>query len=67
MSDQNQASDHDDAHTGPVKTPKQLLATVFFSFVLPIFIIIALVYYVASGDKPAAGAVNPEKLSLIHI
>ena len=61
MSDKNQASDHDDAHTGPVKNPRQLLVTVFFSFVLPIFIIIGLVYYVASGDKPAAGAVNVEK------
>ena len=67
MSDQNQASDHDDAHTGPVKTPKQLLATVFFSFVLPIFIIIALVYYVVSGDKPAAGAVNVEKSVMARI
>ena len=61
MSDKNQASDHDDAHTGPVKNPRQLLVTVFFSFVLPIFIIIGLVYYVSSGDKPAAGAVNVEK------
>ena len=61
MSDKNQASDHDDAHTGPVKNPRQLLVTVFFSFVLPIFVIIGLVYYVASGDKPAAGAVNVEK------
>ena len=61
LSDKNQASDHDDAHTGPVKNPRQLLVTVFFSFVLPIFIIIGLVYYVASGDKPAAGAVNVEK------
>lgn len=67
MSDKNQASDHDDAHTGPVKTPKQLLATVFFSFVLPIFIIIGLVYYVVSGDKPAAGAVNVEKAVMTRI
>jgi cytochrome c5 len=48
-------------HTGPIKTPKQLLVTVFFSFVAPIFIIIGLVAYVTSGNKPAAGTVNPER------
>ncbi len=52
---------HEEDHTGPIKTPKQLLMTVFFSFVAPIFIIIALVAYVTSGNKPAAGAVNMEK------
>jgi len=45
-----------DSHTGPIKTPQQLLWTSFFSFVLPVFIIIGLVYYVTSGNKPAAGA-----------
>ncbi len=49
-----------DSHTGPIKTPAQLLWTSFFAFVAPIFIIIGLVYYVTSGDKPAAGAVDPE-------
>ena len=54
-------SDHaHDSHTGPIKTPAQLLWTSFFSFVAPIFIIIGLVYFVTSGDKPAAGAVDPE-------
>ena len=52
---------HEEAHTGPIKTPKQLLLASFFSFVIPIFAIIGLVLYVTSGDKPAAGAVNPEK------
>ncbi|HRL98915.1 MAG TPA: c-type cytochrome [Acidovorax sp.] len=52
---------HEEAHTGPVKTPKQLLLAGFFSFVIPIFAIIGLVLYVTSADKPAAGAVNPEK------
>lgn len=47
-----------DSHTGPIKTPQQLLWTSFFSFVLPVFIIIGLVYYVTSGNKPAAGAVD---------
>ena len=48
-------------HTGPIKSPRQLLMAVFFSFVMPIFIIIGLVYYVTSHDKPAAGATNVEK------
>ena len=48
-------------HTGPIKSPQQLLMAVFFSFVIPIFIIIGLVYYVTSHDKPAAGATNVEK------
>ncbi len=52
---------HEEAHTGPIKTPKQLLLAGFFSFVVPIFAIIGLVLYVTAADKPAAGAVNPEK------
>lgn len=61
MSDNNPATAHDEDHTGPVKNPTQLLLTVFFSFVVPIFVIIGLVFYVTSDKKPAAGAVNPEK------
>jgi cytochrome c5 len=52
---------HEEDHTGPIKTPKQLLMTVFFSFVAPVFIIIGLVYFVVSQNKPAAGASNLEK------
>lgn len=52
---------HEEDHTGPVKTPKQLLMMVFFSFVAPIFIIIGLVAYVTSGNKPASGTVNAER------
>jgi cytochrome c5 len=54
-------SDHaHDAHTGPIKTPAQLMWTSFFFFVAPIFIIIGLVYFVTSGPKPSAGEVNRE-------
>ena len=61
-------SDHEhDSHTGPIKTPAQLLWTSFFSFVAPIFIIIGLVYFVTSGNKPAAGAVDPELAKAIRI
>lgn len=51
MSDNTQ----DEAHTGPIKNPKQLLLAVFMSFVVPVFAIIGLVYYVSSANKPAAG------------
>ncbi|MDO9199285.1 cytochrome c5 family protein [Rhodoferax sp.] len=61
MSDNSQANVHDEAHTGPIKNPKQLLLAVFFSFVVPVFAIIGLVYYVTSDKKPASGAVNLEK------
>jgi cytochrome c5 len=59
MSSSHQAG-HDgqgsqDAHEGPIKTPRQLMWAVGLSFVVPILIIIALVNYVASGNKPAAG------------
>jgi cytochrome c5 len=54
-------SDHaHDSHTGPIKTPAQLLWTSFFAFVVPVFVIIGLVYFVTSGNKPAAGAVDSE-------
>lgn len=51
---------HDQAHTGPIKTPQQLLAGVVLGFVLPIFIIIGLAVYVTSAPKSGAGAGNME-------
>lgn len=53
MSDNSPANVHEDDHSGPIKTPKQLLQAVLISFVVPIFIIIGLVYFVVSGFKPA--------------
>ncbi|MEO6016437.1 MAG: c-type cytochrome [Polaromonas sp.] len=61
MSANDHTTAHEEAHTGPIKTPQQLLAAVFFSFVIPIFAIIGLVYYVTSANKPAAGADDSEK------
>ncbi len=52
---------HEEAHTGPIKNPRQLLVTVLCSFVLPVFAIIGLVTFVTSGNKPAQGVANPEK------
>jgi cytochrome c5 len=53
----------EEAHTGPIKTPKQLLIAVLFSFLIPVFIIIALVAYVSSENKPA-GTNDVEKYVL---
>jgi cytochrome c5 len=46
----------EEAHSGPIKNPRQLLLAVFFSFVVPILIIVGLVAYVVSGNKPAGTA-----------
>lgn len=46
---------HDDAHTGPIKTPKQLAWAVLFAFVVPVIVIIMLANYVSTETKPAAG------------
>lgn len=61
MSANDHTTAHEEDHSGPIKTPQQLLAAIFFSFVIPIFGIIALVYYVTSDNQPAAGAVDMEK------
>jgi cytochrome c5 len=47
------SNQHEEDHTGPVKTPKQFAQMAFFSFVIPIFMIIGLVWYVSSGAKPS--------------
>ena len=55
------AHDHEEAHTGPIKNPKQVLIASVLAFVLPVFIIIGLVHYVTSAPKPQAGSVNADK------
>ncbi len=54
MSDAQQHHD-DGPHEGPIKTPKQLIWAVVFSFLVPIFAIVLLVNYVTTDKKPAAG------------
>ncbi len=61
MSANGQDSSHEEAHTGPIKNPKQVLLASLFAFVVPVFAIIGLVYYVTSANKPAAGAADPER------
>jgi len=59
MSDSTQ----EEAHTGPIKTPKQLLLAVLFAFVVPVFAIIGFVSYVVSENKPA-GSTQAESHAL---
>ena len=63
MSDNHHDSAHEEAHTGPIKTPKQLLLAAFFSFVVPIFLIIGLVTYVTSANKTAPGSDTEKAVS----
>ncbi|QHI99119.1 cytochrome c5 family protein [Xylophilus rhododendri] len=60
MSETNPAEEHQEAHSGPIKNPKQLLIAVLFSFVVPIFVIIGLVLFVTSANKPAPGVSGPD-------
>jgi cytochrome c5 len=65
MSDAHATTDHDAPHEGPIKTPKQLILAVVFSFVIPIAAILLLVTYVTSSPRPAAGTrgLEPEAVA----
>lgn len=58
-------NDQEEAHEGPIKTPKQLIATVFFAFAVPILVIAMLASYVGSLTRPTAGsdALDPEAIA----
>jgi cytochrome c5 len=55
MSD-SQHSEHEENHEGPIKTPKQLIAAVVASFVVPVVVIIMLANFVDFGGKAGAGS-----------
>ena len=61
----SQAHDAQQAHEGPIKTPKQLVLTVLASFAIPILIIVLLIVYVSNGAKQGAGsdAMTPEAVA----
>lgn len=54
--DTHDSAESHESHEGPIKTPRQLVWTVVASFPVPIFTIVLLVNFVASGGKPAAGS-----------
>ena len=55
MSDAQHADDSSH-HEGPIKTPKQLILAVIFSFLVPIVGIVLLVSYVTRGLEPPPGS-----------
>jgi cytochrome c5 len=57
----------EEAHTGPIKTPKQMLVAVAFSLIVPIFAIIGLVYAVTTDNKPAPGAADANQSLALRI
>lgn len=67
MSDSHHATVDNEAPTGLIKTPKQLMLVVFFAFVIPIFGIVGIVQYVTSGDKSAANGVYTERAVMARI
>lgn len=54
---------HEEAHTGPIKTPKQLLVAAILAFVVPVAVIMGFVAYVTSDDKPS-GSTQAESYAL---
>ena len=54
-------STHEQAHTGPIRTPKQLFWVSMAAFVVPVFIIIGLVFSVTSANKAAPGSSDVER------
>ena len=61
MSDTHEHAPHDEGahdlpHEGPIKTPKQLIAAVLASFLIPILVIIMLTNYVDFGARSAEGS-----------
>jgi cytochrome c5 len=66
MSDNSHDQAHE-AHTGPIKSAKQLVWTSIASFVVPVFIIIGLVNYVTSANKEAPGSTDADKAVAMRI
>jgi cytochrome c5 len=65
MSAAHEPEELDGPHEGPIKTPKQLILTVLFAFLVPIFGIVLLVMFVTADKRPAAGssAMTPEAIT----
>lgn len=57
-------NDQDESPAGPIKTPKQLIATVVAAFVVPIIVIVMLATYVSNQTRPAAGSDMLDRLAI---
>lgn len=56
MSDAHDQPHTEEAHEGPIKTPKQLVLAVVASFLIPILVIVMLVNYVDRNSRSGAGS-----------
>jgi len=56
MTEAHEPNEIDGPHEGPIKTPKQLILAVVYSFLVPIFGILLLVMFVTSEHRPNAGS-----------
>jgi len=65
MSDAHHPVDPHDSHDSPIRTPRQLIAVIIASFVVPVITIILLVNWVAFDDKAGAGStgMSPEAVA----
>ena len=61
-----QHTEHEENHEGPIKTPKQLVAAVVASFVVPIVVIIMLANFVDFGGKAGAGSDGMSAEAVAH-
>lgn len=55
-----------ESHEGPIKTPKQLIATVAAAFIVPVIIIIMLTNFVAFDKKDGAGSEGLSAEAVAH-
>ena len=46
----------EETHEGPIKTPRQLIIAVVFSFIIPVLVIVLLAMFVTTSNKPVAGS-----------
>ncbi len=67
MSANDHTTSHDEDHSGPIKTPAQLLLASAMFFILPVFIIIGLVFTVTKANKTAPGAADTEQAVAMRI
>ena len=65
MSEAQTTDEYEQSHESLIKTPKQLVWTVVAAFVVPVVLIILLVNFVVSANKPAAGSggLDPEAVA----
>ena len=59
-------SDSHDDHDSPIRTPKQLVAVIVASFVIPVVVIILLVNFVDFGGRSGAGSTGMTPEAVAH-